>query len=389
MQMIQSDSILDNDLYKVGMQNAVIKLYPEANVRYAFFDRGSTAFPKGFAKRLQREVNRMGTFPSLYEEHKDWLKQKCSFLPLPYIDFLAGYRFNPKEVKVTQRGGKLSIIIEGPWYRTILWEVPLMALISELYFNMIGKKENNKYQDVALKKGEELEKIGAYFADFGTRRRFSYAVHSNVVSELSKSKTFIGTSNIKLAMMHDVKPIGTQAHEFIMFHAAKYGFTMANSVALGRWVDVYHGDLGIALTDTFTTNDFFKSFDTMYSKLFDGVRHDSGDAIIFAQKTINHYDSLGIDPLSKTIIFSDGLDIEEVKRIHDFCAGKIKDGYGIGTHFSNDVGATPLKIVIKMIAAQLNRNGQWIDTCKLSDVRGKNMGTKKIINLCKTTLGIK
>jgi len=385
---IKSNSIIDTDLYKISMQNAAIQLYPEAYVRYALFMRDDTVFPRGFAKKLQQEVNQMTAF-LWYDSHKDWLKQNCPFLPHPYIDFLAGYKYDPREVKITQRGGKLSVLIEGPWYRTILWEVPLMALISELYFEMTGQKENNKYQDVACKKGEELEKIGAYFADFGTRRRFSYAVHCNVVTELAKSKTFIGTSNILLAMMHNVKPIGTEAHEWIMFHAAKYGFTMANSVALGRWVDVYHGNLGIALTDTFTTDDFFKSFDIMYSKLFDGVRHDSGDAIIFAQKTIDHYNKFRIDPLSKTIIFSDGLNVEEVKRIHDFCYGKIKDGYGIGTHFSNDVGVIPLNMVIKMIAARLSRNGQWIDTCKLSDVQGKHMGTKKAINLCKTTLGIK
>lgn len=264
-----------------------------------------------------------------------------------------------------------------------------MALLSELYFEMTRETPNDNYRDVAKKKGEELEKIGAIFAEFGTRRRFSFVVQHNVICQLQKSKTFIGTSNVFLAMTLGIKPIGTEAHEFIMFHAAKYGYSMANAIALGRWVDTYHGDLGIALTDTFTTDDFFKSFDMMYAKLFDGVRHDSGDAIVFAQKTIDHYKKLGIDPLSKTIIFSDGLNVKEVKRIHDFCDGKIKDGYGIGTHFSNDVGAKPLNIVIKMVAAQPDGKGQWIDICKLSDVQGKHTGASEAINLCKTTLGIK
>jgi len=383
-------SILDNDQYKFGMQNAIIKLYPNANVRYALFNRGGTLFTVGFAEKLRAEVDAMANLPNLNSAQIQWLKVNCSFFPNPYIDFLAGYRFNPREVKISQDGGKLSVIVEGPWYRTILWEVPLMAIISELYFKeTIGSPPNDLYQELARNKGERLEKMGAFFAEFGTRRRFSFKVQDHVVNELKKSRTFIGTSNMLLAYLHSVKPIGTEAHEFIMFHAAKYGFSMANSIALGRWVDVYHGDLGIALTDTFTTDDFFKSFDMMYAKLFDGVRHDSGDALVFAEKTIAHYKKLGIDPLSKTIIFSDGLNINEVARIHEFCIGKIKDGYGIGTHFSNDVGATPLNIVIKMIAAQPTVNEPWINTCKLSDVSGKHTGASEAIDLCKKTLGIK
>jgi len=406
--MARITSILDQDLYKITMMQAVIKLYPEANVRYAFFNRGGTAFPEGFAAKLRAEVEAMASLPDLSPVQIKWLKKNCSFLPVPYIDFFAGYRYDPSEVKISQTGGELSIIIEGPWYRTILWEVPLMALISELYFeetvglppmnvSIVDNKElavgsqinlGDTYQDVARKKGERLEEMGAFFADFGTRRRYSQLVQDNVVNELKSSKTFIGTSNILLAYLHGVKPIGTEAHEFIMFHAAKYGYRMANSISLGRWVDVYHGDLGIALTDTFTTDDFFKSFDMMYAKLFDGLRHDSGDAIIFAQKTIDHYKKLGIDPLSKTIIFSDGLNVEEVKRIHEFCQGKIKDGYGIGTHMSNDVGVTPLNMVIKMTAAQPEGKGEWIQTCKLSDVKGKHTGDPKAIKLCKEVLGI-
>jgi len=381
-------SILDNDLYKFTQQNAVIQLYPDANVRYAFFNRGGTVFPKGFVEKLRAEVDSMRDIPSLSSGSTKWLKENCPFLPNPYIDFLSGYKFDPREVKLSQIDGKLYVTIEGPWYRTILWEVPLMSLISELYFEMTGQKANYNYQEIARKKGEELERIGAYFADFGTRRRFSFKVQGHVVNELKTSKTFIGTSNVFLAYSHEVKPIGTEAHEFIMFHAAKYGYRMANSISLGRWVDVYHGDLGIALTDTFTTDDFYKSFSMMYAKLFDGVRHDSGDAIIFAQKTIDHYQKLGIDPLSKTIIFSDGLNVEEVKRIHEFCQGKIKDGYGIGTHFSNDVGAKPLNMVIKMTAAQPEGKGDWIQTCKLSDVKGKHTGNPNAIRLCKEVLGI-
>jgi|3_EtaG_2_1085321.scaffolds.fasta_scaffold00221_14 nicotinate phosphoribosyltransferase len=388
--MARITSKLDNDLYKITMGAAVVKLYPNANVKYSLFNRGGTVFPEGFAKKLREAVDEMAYLPDLNASQIAWLKINCPFLSNPYIDFFVKYKYNPEEVVIWQNdAGELSVIIEGPWYSTIYWEVPLMSLISELYFEMTGQKPNDNYEEIARKKGKRLEEMGAYFADFGSRRRFSLRVHDYVVNELKTSKTFIGTSNVLLAYLYGVKPIGTEAHEWIMFHAAKYGYRMANSIALGRWVDVYHGDLGIALTDTFTTDDFFKSFDMMYAKLFDGVRHDSDDAIVFANKTIAHYKRLGIDPLSKTIIFSDGLNVDEVKRIHEFCKGKIKDGYGIGTHFSNDVGVKPLNIVIKMIAAQPNGQEPWVNTCKLSDVRGKHTGAIEAIELCKTTLGIK
>ena len=370
------------------MMNAVMQLYPNAVVRYDFFNRGKTEFPKDFDKLLKYEVQDMRNWPLLEQREKNWLKKNCPFLPDTYIDLLAGYHFDPNEVNISQDNGELKIYIVGPWYKTILWEVPLMALISELYFKEIGCVPNPDYINVAAKKGKELEEIGAYFADFGTRRRFSFVVHSHVVKKLKEFKTFVGTSNVYLAMKNDIKPIGTEAHEFQQFHAAKYGYRIANSITLGKWIDVYHGDLGIALTDTFTTDDFFKSFDMMYAKLFDGLRHDSGDPVTFTKKAIKHYESLGIDPITKTIIFSDGLNVKEVKTIHEFCKGKIKDAYGIGTNLSNDVGAEPLNIVIKMTAAKPEGKGKWIQTCKLSDIPGKHTGDPNAIKLCKEVLGI-
>src|SRR5690606_25735272 len=134
---------------------------------------------------------------------------------------------------------------------------------------------------------------------------------------------FIGTSNVHLAMLLHTKPIGTHAHEWFMFHAAKYGFKMSNLLSLEHWSDIYRGDLGIALSDTYTSEVFFAQFDKKFTKLFDGVRHDSGDPIEFAKQTIAHYEGYGIDPLSKTIIFSDGLNFEKIKRIAHFCEGKI------------------------------------------------------------------
>jgi nicotinate phosphoribosyltransferase len=241
----------------------------------------------------------------------------------------------------------------------------------------------------AVQKIEKFKELNITLADFGTRRRHSYQVQSMVVKALKQhgSGTFIGTSNIQLAMLNQTKPIGTHAHEWFMFHAAKYGFKMANNLGLQHWVDVYRGDLGIALSDTYTTEIFFKQFDKMFSKLFDGIRHDSSDPIEFATKTISHYQSLGIDPLSKTIIFSDALNYDKVKRIVDFCRGKIGMSFGIGTNLTNDTGLTPLNIVIKMTEAQ-PANGEWTKVVKLSDEHGKYTGDEETIKLAKTILDI-
>jgi nicotinate phosphoribosyltransferase len=200
-------------------------------------------------------------------------------------------------------------------------------------------------------------------------------------------KAFVGSSNVHFAMINSVKPIGTHAHEWFMFHAAKYGFKMANSTGLDDWVKVYRGDLGIALSDTYTTKVFYTKFDRMFAKLFDGVRHDSGDAIQFAEQTILHYRGLGIDPLSKTIIFSDALNYEKVLRIADYCREKIGMSFGIGTNLTNDVGLKPMNIVIKMTEAFPDGDG-WTPVVKLSDEKGKYTGDETRIQLAKSILNI-
>ncbi|WP_449439272.1 hypothetical protein [Pedobacter steynii] len=231
--------------------------------------------------------------------------------------------------------------------------------------------------------------MGVTVAEFGTRRRYSYQVHRLVLQSLSQygKGSFIGTSNVHMAMIHRTKPIGTHAHEWFMFHAARYGFKMANATGLEHWVEVYRGDLGIALSDTYTTEVFFKQFDKMFSKLFDGVRHDSGDALLFADKVISHYNSMGIDPKTKTIIFSDGLNYEKVARIADHCRDKIGMSFGIGTNLTNDAGPAAMNIVIKMTEAQ-PKDGEWTQVVKLSDEHGKYTGTERMINLAKTILEI-
>jgi len=385
-------SIIDNDLYKFTMQQAVVKLFEWFKVKYAFINRGKTEFPEGFDLRLRQELKKMEKL-ALTNKEADFLSKR-TFLGPTYIDFLRSYRYDSSEIGITQDGGDLTVTISGYWYRTILWEVPLMALISELYFQMTGeeiddrkKREKNNHE-----KGKKFYQHSMKVADFGTRRRYSFDNQLEVVTDLQEvfdnGKPFlIGTSNVYIAMLRGLTPIGTHAHEWFMFHATVYGYQMANTKALENWVEVYQGDLGIALTDTYTTDVFFKTFNTKYSKLFDGVRHDSECPYTFTDKSVAHYKSQKIEPLSKTIVYSDGLNTDLAVEINDYCKGKIKDSYGIGTHFTNDVGVKALNMVIKI--TQVLVNGIWVDAVKLSDSETKHTGTKEEVKLCKDTLRIK
>lgn len=388
-------SILDNDFYKFTMQNAVVNLYPQARAKYGFINRGQHVFPPGFGDQLMAEIRKLQTL-QLTPDEKKFLRKSCPYLPPTYLDFLQGFRYDADEVVVQQHGSDINVEIEGYWYRTILWEVPIMFLICELYYRQpeviraMGVRENNaSVAETAKNKIEKYKSLGVTIADFGTRRRHSYEVQKIVVDTMKKfgSGTFIGTSNVHFAMELGTRPIGTHAHEWFMFHAAKYGYKMSNPLALENWVQIYRGDLGIALSDTYTSEVFFKAFDKKFSKLFDGVRHDSGDPIEFSEKTIAHYKYMGIDPISKTIIFSDALDFEKVERIATFCRGKIGSSFGIGTNFTNDVGLTPLNIVIKMTEAH-PQHGEWNHVVKLSDEHGKYTGDPAAITLAKTVLNI-
>lgn len=390
MALVQLTSILDNDFYKITMQNAVVKLFPSARVKYQFINRGKHTFPPGFDSELKKCVDEMAQL-KLTKNEKKFLLETCPYLDLPYIDFLEGYRYDPAEVKIVQKGEELEVTVEGLWYRTILWEVPLLALISELHYAIksLERDSNEEVVENTLDKAKRLNRLGVTFAEFGTRRRHSYKVHDLVVSSLidSHSTKFIGTSNVHFAMKYGVKPIGTHAHEWFMFHAAEYGFKMANALSLEHWVDVYRGDLGVALSDTYTTDVFFQQFDKKFAKLFDGVRHDSGDPLEFADKTIAHYQKNGINPLFKYIIFSDGLNLEKVAEITSYCKGKIGISFGIGTNLTNDVGLKPMNIVMKLIGVK-GYNHEWIPTVKLSDEHGKYTGDPKMIELAKEFLRI-
>lgn len=384
-------SILDNDFYKFTMQHAVIKLFPKAKVRYGFINRGKHVFPAGFVDLLRRSVDALADL-QLTKEEKNYLAHYCPYLDPTYLDFLQGYRYDPSEVHISQEGSEIKVTVEGFWYRTILWEVPLMALISELFYKAshLIRLNDEAIKNLTKEKIDNYNKLGVSVLEFGTRRRHSYDVHELVNETLRTygGQSFIGTSNVHFAMVNNRRPLGTHAHEWFMFHAAQYGFKMANSISLEHWTQVYGGDLGIALTDTYTTEIFFNQFDKKYSKLFDGVRHDSGDPIEFAQKVISHYTKMGIDPKSKAIVFSDSLNFDKVKKIADFCNDKIKMSFGIGTNFTNDVGLPAMNMVIKLTDTKPD-NTHWQGVVKLSDEKNKNTGTPEMISLAKEVLGIK
>jgi nicotinate phosphoribosyltransferase len=381
--------VTDNDLYKFTTMNAIEKLYPEAMVRYSFINRGDTPFPEGFALELRKEVDGFEKL-ALDSEEVQFFSSRCYYFDPAFIDLLKGYRFDPGEVEIRQTGGRLEVEVEGLWYRTVLWEVPLLALISELYFLKTGEKPR-EVEARATRKAMRFNEMNAEYSDFGTRRRFSFDVHDSVIKTLKNNSPhlFRGTSNVYLAMKHDLTPIGTHPHEWFMFHASQFGYRSANARALDAWVEVYKGDLGIALSDTYTTDNFFRNFSLLHAKLFDGIRHDSGDPLVFTDRAIEFYRCNRIDPATKTIVFSNALELDSVLKIKKHVNKRIHDVYGIGTYLTNDAGVTPLNIVMKMTGARMNRFDDFVPVIKLSDDEEKYTGDPAEIELCRTILNIR
>jgi nicotinate phosphoribosyltransferase len=371
------------------MQNAIIKLFPRVKVRYEFILRSKVEFPDGFADELRAQAQMMVDL-SLSNEEAQAFQEKCGrYLDPTFFIFLKGFRYKPENVGIIQKGGELFITVEGYWSEIILWEITLMAIVSELYFIMTKPviMTRNERKDNNIKKAQFFHLNNHKLNEFGTRRRFSYNNQVEVIEDfVNFSNAFkFGTSNVHLALTYNLPVMGTHAHEWFMFMGAKYGFQSANIVGLGKWADVYNGDLGIALSDTYTSDVFLKSFDSFYAKLFDGVRHDSGDPIEFGKKVIAHYEKLGIDPTTKTIVFSDSLNMDVVAKIAKEIK-TIRRVYGIGTFLTNDLGISALNMVIKMVA--VNFDGTWVNTVKLSDNPGKHTGNIDTVNLCKQTLNI-
>lgn len=383
------DSLLDNDLYKFTMQQAVHSLYPRAEVRYEFINRGETKFPDNFHKLLRHQVEKMSDL-KLRPDELRYLKETCYFLTPVYLDFLTHFRFAPENIVIEQSGGDLKIHIGGPWYTAILWEVPLLAIISELYFSILSPETMSREEARLLnvQKGEQFRDAGVDFAEFGTRRRFSAKNQELVIKDILsvENNTMIGTSNVHLARRFGIKPIGTHAHEWFMYHAAEHGYKLANRAAIDAWSSVFRGYLGIALTDTYTTDLFLRNFDAIEARLFDGVRQDSGDPYAFVDKLVAHYNNLRINPLTKTIVFSDELDVRKTISIKKYCQGKINASFGIGTSLSNDLGPKALNMVIKLSQCKTSAEREWIPMIKLSDTEGKHTGNAEEIALCQSVV---
>ena len=380
-------SLLDSDFYKFSMGQVVFFDFPDTIVKYKFTNRGNTQFPIGFADRLKLEVSKLKNI-KLQPNEIEWLYNHGDFESL-YIEWLAKYQFDENEVVINQVDGQLLIDIFGEWKRIIYWEVILMALISELYFEMTGKNIAADTFSKMEDKGQRLSKANCYWSDFGTRRRFSYEVQDKLVSIMKKYPGFLGTSNPHLAIKHNCNAIGTSAHEANMAMQAIYGIENCNQKWLEHWYNTYDGNLGIALTDTITTDVFLNTFTYEYSNIFDGLRHDSGDPYIWGEKVLNHYNRLGIDPKTKTIVFSDGLTTDKFIKISNHFSPYFKRVIGgIGTHFTNDVGHDPLNIVIKLTEVAANENEDFVPVIKLSDVAGKHNGDVNAIIKAKTILQI-
>ena len=391
MAIIQS--VLDTDLYKFTTSYAYSKLYPRAYGQFRFIDRGKTTYPQGFAEELKKEIQEMSKL-ALTKDEASFLSRELPYLPPTYIDFVRGFRFAPEEVKVEQDAeGHLSIIAEGLLYRVTLWETPILALVSELYYKMLGAQPDMEYTErTIISKARKLAEHGITFSMFGMRRRFSAAIEDRVTELLKEHAAgyLFGTSNVYYAYKHGLRVSGTHPHEWIQFHGAMFGYKMANYMAMEDWINVYDGDLGTVLTDTYTTDVFMRNFSKKHAMLFTSLRHDSGDPLQFTEKVIARYRELRVDPTIKYIIFSDGLDPERAIEIANYCKGRIGASFGIGTNFSNDVGngVRPMNIVMKLWKCKMTEKERWNPCVKLSDVDGKHTGEPEEIELAQRTLGL-
>jgi nicotinate phosphoribosyltransferase len=389
LEKLPERQFLDNDLYKFSMMWFIMCHFPDSIVRYEFIDRRNHKYPKGLGQILRKRIDTLKDM-KLSKQHRNMFQSKCSYLPNLFFDFLEGFRLDPNEVSIFQEDdGRLRINIDGYWYRTVLWEIILMSEISEINFLMSGEKTTasiDELHKINIDKTTRLKMNAVKHVDFGTRRRYSFDNQKRVVRDMAAygDDYFVGSSNVLFALETHTKIIGTFAHEVVSAVAAMLGYSHANKHMMELWVQTFGGNLGIVLTDTFGLDAFLKDFDAKYARLFDGVRHDSGDPKIFADRIVAHYISLGIDPMSKTIVFSDGLDVDTAIMLSDYCRNKIKTSFGIGTHFTNDLpGIKALNIVIKLFMI----DGKHV--IKLSDVGGKNTGDEKTVALVKELIDYK
>ncbi|MCQ2057240.1 MAG: nicotinate phosphoribosyltransferase [Bacteroidaceae bacterium] len=389
-------SMLENDLYKFSMSYYYQRTTPEGIGTFNFTDRNKQVFTREFVDLLNEEFQKLSSL-ALTDDEFEWCLKNIYFIPRCYFEWLKGFRFDPSIIKAyLDDEGHLHVFATDLIYKVTLYEIPILSIISELYYKHmnLGEPDWNFIENQLAKKVALSNENGIKFANFGMRRRYSHKVEDMVTGYLAKNaKYFVGSSTVYFAMKYqsirkELKPIGTMAHELMMSTAAFMGPKEANYYVMRHWADIYGGALGTMLTDCFTTDVFLRNFSMDMAKLYDGVRHDSGDPFEFGDKIIAKYKSYNIDPLTKSIVFSDALDFERALAIQKYFEGRIKVSFGIGTNLTNDVGEAPLNIVMKLKSFQVNPRQPEYRCVKLSDVAGKELGDPDEIHSYKAILGL-
>lgn len=374
-------SLLDTDLYKFNMNQVMFHKHTNLNGKYLFKCRNENIdFTPEMVKEINEQIDYLCSL-TFSDEELDYLGS-LRFIKSDYVEFLRLWRplrryvncwRSPKKLENGNIIGDLNITIEGPLFSVMQFEIYLLEIVNETYFRM--KYDYMRLMDSAKEKldhkieGFKTEEYNFKFAEFGCRRRLSREWQDYVVGELLKTGKCVGTSNVYLAMKYGCKPIGTYAHEYVQMYQGIPGVTLAytNKMAMEEWFDEYQGDNGTALTDTLGTDLFLMDFNKLQATCYTGVRHDSGDPIEWGEKIIAHYIKLGIDPKTKTLLFSDSLNFVKAQDIYNHFRGRINVSFGIGTYLSNDTDVDPLNIVIKLQYV----NGHPV--AKISDTPGKAM----------------
>ena len=368
-------SLLDTDLYKFTMMQVVLHHFPEAQVEYRFRCRNAKVDLSPFVAEIEAEIRALCALRFTREE-LDYLRS-WRFLKSDFVDLLGLFNLDQRFISVTRipgSPGEIDITIKGPWLHTILFEVPVLAIVSEVYNRNVHPQpdlgEGRRRLAAKIAQANTITDGEFRIADYGTRRRFSRSWQDEVVRSLKGGlgAHFVGTSNVRIAMDQGLTPLGTMAHEYLQACQA-VGPRLRDSqvFAFNMWAREYRGDLGIALSDVCGMEAFLRDFDLFFCKLFDGVRHDSGDPFEWGEKLIAHYEKMRIDPRTKTMVFSDSLNIPLAMRLHDYFKGRVRTSFGIGTNLTNDLGYEPPQIVIKMTRC----NGQPV--AKISDEPSKAM----------------
>ncbi|MDY7539668.1 nicotinate phosphoribosyltransferase [Undibacterium sp. RTI2.1] len=373
-------SLLETDLYKFTMWQSLLHSHPNAQTEYAFVCRNTPAYPLSELKAdVDRELDHLCAL-HFAEDELDYLRS-LRFIKSDFTDFLTVFHFQRKFIKVTTNGDTLEIVATGPQVHVMGFEIYVLHIVNELYFRRLQTETSlQEGRDRLAKKialvrtfAQEATRANPFeFFDFGLRRRFSGEWHDEVVATLKRELPdyFKGTSNVYLAKKHKLVPIGTMAHEYLQSYQS-FGVRLRDfqKAALEDWVQEYRGDLGTALTDVVGMDAFLADFDLYFAKLFDGLRHDSGDPIIWGEKALAHYAKLRVDAHTKRLVFSDGLDFDKAFSLYRHFADRTMTGFGIGTNLTNDTGIKALNIVMKLKTC----NGQPV--AKLSDSAGKTLCT--------------